>query len=85
MILYDYDSNAILAEPMKYCTAQEMVRAYKLLHAHLVNRGLTPQLQRLDNEASQLLKDFMRKKKIDFQLTPPHCHRRNSAEGAIRT
>ena len=83
MILYDYDSNAILAETMKSQTAQEMVRAYEKLHTYLVTRGLTPKLQRLNNEASQTLKDFMRKKNIDFQLAPPHCHRRNSAERAI--
>jgi hypothetical protein len=85
MILYDYDSNSILAEPMRSRTAHEMVRAYAKLHTYLVTRGLKPKLQRLDNEASQNLKDFMKSKQVDYQLAPPHCHRRNSAERAIRT
>jgi hypothetical protein len=85
MILYEYDSKPILAEAMKFRTAHNMVCAYKRLHAYLVARGLTPKLQRLDNEASQTLKDPMRKKNIDFQLAAPLCHRRNSAERAIQT
>jgi hypothetical protein len=74
IILYDYNSNAILAEAMSLCTAHEMVRAYEKLHTYLVTRGLQPQLQRLDNEASQKLKDFMQSKNIDYQLAPPHFH-----------
>jgi hypothetical protein len=85
MILYDYNINAILAEAMSSCTAHEMIRAYEKLHTYLVTRGLKPQLQGLDNEASQKLKDFMRSKNIDYQLAPSHCHRRNSAERAIQT
>jgi len=32
-----------------------------------------------------MLKDFLAKEKIDYQLVPPHDHRRNAAEQAIRT
>jgi hypothetical protein len=85
MILYDYDSNAILAEPMISRTASSIVAAYKTLHSKLVSAGLQPQLQKLDNECSEALKDFMRKQEVDFQLVPPHVHRRNAAERAIRT
>eukprot|EP00543_Licmophora_paradoxa_P007200 CAMPEP_0202442320 /NCGR_PEP_ID=MMETSP1360-20130828/1777_1 /ASSEMBLY_ACC=CAM_ASM_000848 /TAXON_ID=515479 /ORGANISM="Licmophora paradoxa, Strain CCMP2313" /LENGTH=61 /DNA_ID=CAMNT_0049057657 /DNA_START=43 /DNA_END=225 /DNA_ORIENTATION=+ len=35
MILYDYDSNAILAQPMKNRTAKTILEAYKKLHARL--------------------------------------------------
>jgi len=85
LVLYDYDSNAILAEPMKSKSGPEIVRAYKTLHAQLVNRGLKPQLQKLDNEASKALQDYMHSENIDFQLTPTGSHRRNAAERAIRT
>jgi hypothetical protein len=56
MILYDHDSNAILAEPMKSRSDHEMIRAYEKLHGYLTTRGLKPKLQRLDNEASTKLK-----------------------------
>jgi hypothetical protein len=85
MVLYDYDSNAILAEPLINKSAPEHLRAYKVMHALLVSRGLRPQLQRLDNEASNLLKTFITTAGIDFQLAPPGIHRRNAAERAIRT
>jgi hypothetical protein len=85
MVLYDYDSNAILAEPMKSRTGPEMTRAYEKLYNYLVARGLKPKLQKLDNEASQELQDFMQDKGVKFQFVPPHVHRRNAAERAIRT
>jgi hypothetical protein len=39
----------------------------------------------LDNEASADLKKGLKKYGLDNQLTPPHVHRRNAAEGAMRT
>jgi len=39
----------------------------------------------LGNEISGELKTALAKNKIDYQLTPPHIHRRNTAERAIRT
>jgi hypothetical protein len=84
-VLYDYDSNSIHAEPMKNKTAKCILAAYKTVHQRLCTAGLKPQLQRLDNECSQILKDFMNQQHIDYQLVPPHVHRRNAAERAIRT
>ena len=85
MILYDFDSNAILVAPMKNRQATSIVAAYKVLHARLCAAGLRPSLQRLDNECSQALKDFMTIENVDYQLVPPGVHRRNAAERAIRT
>ena len=51
----------------------------------LKSRGLQPRLQRLDNEASVILKDFMYAENIDIQLTPVGIYRRNRAERAIHT
>ena len=45
--------------------------AYDSIHAHLCARGLTPELQRLDNEASAALQLSMQTKKVNFQLVPP--------------
>ena len=59
--------------------------AYKQVHAKLLKAGLKPQLHRLDNEYSQILKDFMTEEKEDYQLVPSGMRRRNSAERAIRT
>ena len=85
MVVYDYDSNHIFAEPFKNKSAESILTAYKTVHAKLCAAGLRPQLQRLDNECSDKLKEFMKEEKIDFQLVPPGSHRRNAAERAIRT
>ncbi|CAJ1938144.1 unnamed protein product [Cylindrotheca closterium] len=85
MILYDYDSNHIFAEPFPNRQAATILKAYQRLHQRLCLAGLKPQLQRLDNECSTILKNFLHASEIDFQLVPPGMHRRNSAERAIRT
>ena len=85
MVVYDYDSNSILAEPMKSRSGTEMRRAHQTIFEYLSKRGFRPKLQRLDNEVSRELKEFMEEKDVDFQLTPTHSHRRNAAERAIRT
>jgi hypothetical protein len=85
MILYDYDSNAILDQPIKYRTAPELLKAFQFIKQELVARGLKPKLMKLDNEASKLLKAYLHQQNITFQLFPPYSHRRNSAERAIRS
>ena len=51
----------------------------------LTNCGLKPKLHWLDNEASTALKSFITNQQTQYQLTPPHIHRCNAAERAIRT
>jgi hypothetical protein len=83
--VYDFDSNMIFAELMKSRSAQDHLAAFKQVHSLLTRCGLKPQLQKLDNEASTVLKTFLQQESIDFQLAPPHVHRRNAAEHAIHT
>ena len=85
LVIYDYDSNAILAETLKNRTASEFKRGFIKLNDTLANRGCQPNLYVLDNEASGDLKNGLIKNKIDYQLVPPHLHRRNAAERAICT
>jgi hypothetical protein len=85
MILYDYDSNAILAQPIKDRTAHELLRAFQVMEQEVIARGLKPKLMKLDNEASKLLKMYLHQQNITFQLVPPYSHRRNAAEMAIRS
>jgi hypothetical protein len=85
MILYDYESNAILAQTIKDRTAPELLRAFQVMEQELVARGLKPKLMKLDNEASKLLKTYLHQQNITFQVVPPYSHRRNSAERAIRS
>ena len=85
LLIYDFDSNYIHVEAMPSRTSAAILAAYTRAIDLLTSRGLRPRLQKLDNEASIALQDFMDLRDIDFQLAPPNVHRRNAAERAIRT
>ena len=53
-VLYDYDSNAILVAPMKSRKGSDMVKAFDECYQQLKDAGVTPILQYLDNEVSNL-------------------------------
>jgi Reverse transcriptase (RNA-dependent DNA polymerase) len=85
MLLYDYDSNCILAQPFANRKSATILAAFKALHQTLTARGMRPKIHILDNECSAELKSYLQSQQIDYQLAPPHVHRRNAAERAIRT
>ena len=85
LVLYHYDSNAILIHTLKNRTAQEIKNGYLTLYNTLKLRGNAPKTFILDNETSSMLLNAFTKEKIDYQLVPPHMHRRNAAEKAIKT
>ena len=85
MVLYDYDSNAIITETLKTRSDHKLVCAYSALHTHLSNRGLTPIFQMLNNEFPAGLKKLMRNTGVTLQLILPHLHPTNAAERAITT
>ena len=85
MLMYDYDSNDILVHPMKNRTATEIINAFTFLYERLCRAGLKPRFHKLDNRDPKKLTTKLNDEKIDYQLVPPHIHRRNPAEHAIRT
>jgi hypothetical protein len=85
MVLYNYYSNVILAETMESRKAPDLVAAYNELHQQLLDGGVKPVLQRLDNEVSRVLIKVIKDKGIAYQLASPHDHRLNPAERAIQT
>ena len=84
LIMYNYDANYIHVETMKR-GAGRLLDAYRQGHAFFKARGAQPRFERLDNESSKALEEFMQTEKIAFQYVPPGSHRRNAAERAIRT
>jgi hypothetical protein len=85
LIIYAYDGSQILSRAMKSRMDKDMVKAYKTLICILTDRGLNPQLQPLENNASWALKRFPASQEIDFQLAPPHMHRRKASERSHHT
>ena len=79
------DSNAILVEPLKSRKDPKWTRAYKSVMQRLQRAGIVPKKHILDNEISEAMKDIIKDEyKIEMELVPPGCHRRNAAEVAIR-
>jgi hypothetical protein len=85
MVCYVFDCNYVKVVPMKSRSASEWVKAYDIIHQELTSKSFKPKLQTLDNEASSALKNFFTTHDVEYQLVPPHCHRRNAAERTIRT
>jgi hypothetical protein len=83
MLCYIYDCNYIKVVPMNSRPASELVKTYGSIHKELTVKSFKPKLQTLDNEASTALNNFFTAHNIDYQLVPPHCHRRSAAERAI--
>lgn len=85
IIYYEYDVNAIISISLKSREGPELLRPYKEIYNDLTTRGLKPQIQRLDNEASSNYKQTMKKLQVKSQLVPPHSHRCNPTERSIQT
>ena len=85
LVVYEYDSNAIIVRPLRNRTASEITRVFQSVIHYLQARGLRPRLHTLDNEASTILRDYLRSEAVEYQLVPPHIHQRNASERAIRT
>ena len=83
--MYVRDPNAIVVEPMKNRSEGEHLRVYDKIYNQLTTAGFTPQLQKMDNEASTLLKNKIQENECAYQLVPPDNHRANPAERAIQT
>ena len=83
--MYEYDSNAILAEPIKNRQTETIYDALFKVHKVLKARVNHPKVYITEKKCSSDLKEAMKKYKIDFQMAPPHTHRLNAAERAIRT
>ena len=53
MVIYSYDANAILAEPLKNRSAGEIVKTWNILNTKLERAGVSPLVYILDNEISK--------------------------------
>ena len=85
LVVYEYDSNAIIVRPLRNRTASEIKRVFQSVIHYLHARGPRPRLHTLDNEASSILHDYLCSEEVEYQLVPPHIHRQNASERAIHT
>ena len=85
LVLYAEGGNFIKAIPMKDRSKQSYLTAHKTAYKYFDDRGYAPTFQRLDNEVSNDFLAYLQANHITVDLVPPHQHRRNKAERAIRT
>ncbi len=77
------DRITILIEPMKNRKDATMIRTYNALLLQLKQAGIVPKKYVLDNEVSENMKNHICDTcKLDMELVPPSCHRRNAAKVA---
>ena len=70
---------------MRNRTKEEMIKAYEKIINRMRMAGLGIKKHTLDNKASEVLKQYIRKQEIQFELVPLGNHRCNQAELAIQT
>ena len=85
LIGYHYNSNCIIAHPLKNQTAQVLTTTWKNLHHTFAKAEPAPKVWLVDNEILSELKTLFELNNTSFQLVPPNSHRRNLAERAIQT
>lgn len=85
LIMYSEAGNYIKVLPMKDRSKTSYLKAHKEGLDWYDSRGYKPTFQRMDNETSIEFANHLRTHNIDIDLAPPHMHRRNKAERAIRT
>jgi len=56
LFMYNYDSNTILAKPLKTRTGSDLLAAYIKIQSLLEQRGLKPKIHYLDSEYPIILK-----------------------------
>jgi hypothetical protein len=84
-VLYHYESNSILAEPIKGLDNKTIFEVYKKIHLLLTNKGYLVKLNVMDNQATKYIKQFLTANECKLELVGPHNHRVNAAERAIQT
>ena len=85
LILYNYNSNIILAKAMKTNKGEDITTTYDALYTTLTDAGITQILQYLNNETSREIIASIKSKNLKYQLATPHDHRLNPAKRAVST
>jgi hypothetical protein len=67
-VLYDYDSNLIIAEPIKSRNASDLVNGFDTCYKALTINGFKARKIRLDNEISRDFIQYLNKENLTYQL-----------------
>ena len=83
-LFYHYNTNNIIGILIKSRNTSDLCEAWLQSFQMFKAHGKNPTIHILDNERSREMKKMFEKEDIIYQLIPPHIHRRNAVERAIR-
>jgi hypothetical protein len=83
--LYIFDPNMTRSIPIKNCSKEELLCAYRKIYKWLTLWGFKPLLHKLNNKSSKDVETFVAMEKTCIQYTPPDIHCTNPAKQAICT
>ena len=86
MVVYVYKANAILICPMKNHEKVTIIETFKEIYNYLTKRKFKPKLHVMDNECSNILKDFIQNDNdTKIQLFEPQEHCVNASKRETQT
>jgi hypothetical protein len=85
LVIYHYESNAILALPISGFNDNTIFAAYKTQFKFLENKGHKIKLNVMDNQCTKQIKKFLTTNDCNLLLVEPHNHCVNAAEHTIQT
>jgi hypothetical protein len=85
LIVYHYESNAILALPISGLDNNTIFATYKTQFKFLKSKGHKIRLNMMDNQCTKQIKKNLTANDCDLMLVEPHNHRVNAAECMIQT
>ena len=83
-VFYVYDANFVKGVPVKSRHCQELLRAYEKICKWCTVQGFKPQLQKMGNETSRDVEEFIESQNADAQYSAPESHY-PPAEKAVQT
>ncbi len=85
LIVYHYETNAILALPISGLDDNTIFAAYKTQFEFLENKGHKIKLNVMDNQYTKQIKKNLTANDCNLMLVEPHNHQVNVAKRAIQT
>ena len=73
-VFYVYGANFVKGVPVKSRHRQELLRAYEEIYKWCTVQGFKPQLQKMDNETSKDVEEFIESQKANVQYAAPGSH-----------
>ena len=85
LIVYHYESNAILGLPISGFNDNTVFAAYKTQFEFLESKAYKIKLNVMDNQCTKQIKKILTDNDCELMLVEPHNHHINAAERAIQT